>query len=116
PGQPSLVAPIPQNVITIEELISNRFGEPDSATNSNGAVCLANGISCTDSNKCCSRYCAQATLNSRVCIARSNEVPHTPDGLPPRGPSVDPPSTEAPPPTGCQAIGAKVSVLLLHPR
>uniref|UniRef100_A0A7G3AG13 Putative conserved secreted protein n=1 Tax=Lutzomyia longipalpis TaxID=7200 RepID=A0A7G3AG13_LUTLO len=119
----SPVASIPQNVITIEELISNRFGEPSATANASGGSCLSNGVACSDSNKCCSKFCAQATLNSRVCIPRSNEVR-------PQGPQTQPPSTalvpqspQNPPvdyasseessnPTGCEPIGRKVHPLL----
>lgn len=112
------IATIPQNVITIDELINNRFGESSSTTN----TCLSNGVSCADSNKCCSRYCAQATLNSRICAQRGNDVrPQVPQQTQPPSSALLPQVPQTPPPffypTGtdtdtsdeCEPIGHKVS-------
>ncbi|GAB0097800.1 hypothetical protein DMENIID0001_134720 [Sergentomyia squamirostris] len=106
PPQSSAPLHNPQNVITIDQLISNRFGEPTDNNKSSGS-CQANGVSCTDSNKCCSKFCAQATLNTRVCVPRSNEVrpsdPQTPETQPP--PSLPPTTSD-----GCVPIGGKCYV------
>ncbi|XP_059610234.1 uncharacterized protein LOC132257385 [Phlebotomus argentipes] len=108
PGQPSLNpgSNIPQNTMTIEELISNRFGDPDKTTKA--PTCLTNGAECRESSTCCSQYCAQATLHSRRCLQKPNNIrPQQPSGLPPRGPGSDTDDGDDSGEGTCIAVGDK---------